>query len=282
MQRYYPMMSSRQVPVPEDRRLLPAPVPSQPQSSVITPRGPAISQSTGIVAPTRPPGPVQRLSDIQTPMPRDSLVLPPMQQQDSGYARHATVPRRSSLDRDQRPVLPPGLSTSPGAHSTGQPSAPPSYTPVRTRRDSLSPPAPQSVQPARRDSISLAPQPSAQPLAWDPISATTPTRRDSIVLPPQPPPQSIHRSSVSITPQPPVPQRRATDPLPVANLPPPATVRRASESAPRGQGILVSTRVRFDDENLICPSPVPMHERRKGFHNRRGYAFPPPSAPSAP
>jgi len=32
----------------------------------------------------------------------------------------------------------------------------------------------------------------------------------------------------------------------------------------------VSSRVRFNDENLICPSPVPMHERRKGFYNRRG------------
>ena len=33
----------------------------------------------------------------------------------------------------------------------------------------------------------------------------------------------------------------------------------------------MSTRVRFDDENLICPSPIPMDERRKGFYNRRGY-----------
>ncbi|KAH9958202.1 hypothetical protein BC827DRAFT_1220848 [Russula dissimulans] len=274
MQRYYPMMSSR---VPEDRRLLPAPVPSQPQTGVITPRGaPTISQSTGIVAPTRPQAPVQRFSDIQTPLPRDSLMLqhvPPVQQQDSAYARHGTMPRRSSLERDQRPILPPGLSTSPGAPPAGQPPTPPSYTPVRPRRDSLSPPAPPSVQPPRRDSISLAPQSSVQPVVWDPISASTPTqsvRRDSIVLPPQPPPQSIHRTSLSLVPQPPVPQRRATDPLPLAVLPPPATVRRASESAPRGQGTLVSTRVRFNDENLICPSPVPMHERRKGFHNRRG------------
>jgi hypothetical protein len=35
----------------------------------------------------------------------------------------------------------------------------------------------------------------------------------------------------------------------------------------------VSTRVRFDDENLICPSPIPMNERRKGFYNRRGYVL---------
>jgi hypothetical protein len=281
MQRYYSMMSSRPAPVPEDRRILPPSVPSQP--SIITPRAPAISQQTGIVGHTRPPAPVQRLPEAQTPMPRDSLVLhaaPSMQPQDSGYGGVAVAPRRPSLERDQRPMLPPGLSTSPGGYSniSGQPSAPPAYTGVRTRRDSLSPPAPPSVQQARRDSVALMSQPSVQPIMRDPISATTqpsiqPGRRDSVLFTPQPPPQAMHRNSLAVVPQPPALGRRAADPLPMAVPPPQVSVRRPSESPPRGQGTLVSTRVRFNDENLICPSPIPMHERRKGWHNRRGCVF---------
>ena len=274
MQRYYSMMSSRPAPVPEDRRILPPPGPSQPQPGVITPRAPAISQPTGIVGPTRPPAPMQRHQDSQTPMPRDSLAIqtaPSMQRQDSGYAGRPVVPRRPSLEREQRPILPPGLSTSPGSHSnlSGQP---PAYTPVRPRRDSVSPPAPPLAQQSRRESVSFAPQQSLQPVVWDPMSAVTQPsgRRDSVIFAPQPPP-SVHRNSLSVT-QAPTPVRRATDPLPIA-IPSPVSVRRASESAPRGQGTLVSTRVRFNDENLICPSPIPMHERRKGFHNRRGYVF---------
>ena len=283
MHRYYGMMSSRPIPVPEDRRILPPP--SQPQPSIITPRTPSISPPTGIVGPTRPPAPVQRLQDAQTPMPRDSLALqstPSMQRQDSGYGGRAVVPRRPSLEREQRPILPPGLSTSPGAHSiSGQPPPPSTYTPVRPRRDSLSPPVPPTAQ-SRRESVSLGPQPSVQPVVWDPISAavTQPAapsgRRDSVILAPQRAP-SIHRNSLAVVPQAPAPVRRATDPLPVGIPPPITPMRRASESGPRGQGTLVSTRVRFNDENLICPSPIPMHERRKGFHNRRGYVLSRPS-----
>ena len=269
-------MSSRPAPVPEDRRLLPP----QPH----TPRAPTISQ-TGIVGPTRPPAPIQRLQDPQTPMPRDSLALqtPSMQRQDPNYGGLAVIPRRPSLERDQRLLLPPGLSTSPGAHSTmsGQPSGPPAYM-GRSRRDSSSPPAPSSMQRPRRESVTLPSQPSVQPTSWDPMSSASqpsvqPGRRDSVLMVPQPPP-AVHRNSMNIAPQPPAPVRRATDPLPTAIPPPQAPVRRASESSPRGQGILVSTRVRFNDENLICPSPIPMHERRKGWHNRRGCVFliPPP------
>ncbi|KAH9025955.1 hypothetical protein EDB85DRAFT_1869204 [Lactarius pseudohatsudake] len=176
-----------------------------------------------------------------------------MQRRDSGYAGRAVIPRRPSPEREQRTILPPGLSTSPGAHSSisGQPPAPPAYTPGRPRRDSL-------TQQARRDSVSAAPQPPIQP-----------GRRDSVSAP-QPNPQSVHRNSVSAGPQPPLPVRRATDPLPAPNPSPPVSARRSSDSAPRGQGLLVSTRVRFNDENLICPSPIPMHSRRRGWHNRRG------------
>lgn len=271
-------MSSRPAPVPEDRRLLPP----QPQTSMITPRTPtiSISQQAGIVGPTRPTAPVQRLQDPQTPMPRDNLALqtvPSMQRQDSSYGGLAVIPRRSSLERDQRPVLPPGLSTSPGAYSTlsGQPSTSPPYT-GRSRRDSYSPPAPSSIQRSRRDSITLTSQPSVQPIPRDSMSSAQPSvqpgRRDSVLMVPQPPP-AVHRNSIIIAPQPPAPVRRTADPLPMAIPPPQAPVRRASESSPRGQGTLVSTRVRFNDENLICPSPIPMHERRKGWHNRRGCVF---------
>jgi len=275
------MMSSCPAPVPEDRRLLPP----QPQTNMITPRALTISQQTGIVGPTRPPAPVQRLQDPQTPMPRDSLALqtvPSMQRQDSSYGGLAVIhPRRSSLERDQRPTFPPGLSTSPGAYSSmsGQPSAPPAYA-GRSRRDSSSPPAPSSIQRSRRDSITLPSQPSVQPAPWDSMSSAQPSvqpvRRDSMLMVPQPPP-AVHRNSIIVAPQPPAPVRRTTDPLPMAVPPPQTPVRRASESSPRGQGTLVSTRVRFNDENLICPSPIPMHERRKGWHNRRGCVFPYPT-----
>jgi hypothetical protein len=87
------------------------------------------------------------------------------------------------------------------------------------------------------------------------------------------PPPSIHRNSLAVATQAPTPVRRATDPLPLGIPPPITPMRRASESGPRGQGTLVSTRVRFNDENLICPSPIPMHDRRKGWHNRRGYVL---------
>lgn len=247
MHRYYAMMSSR--PVSEDRRLLPPPVQSQPQNGATTPRT-SISPP-GIVNHSRHSAPVQRR---QEPMPRDSLVLPPpapMQHQDSGYGGRTV--RRSSLEREQRAILPPGLSTSPTSHSQGQPPAPAPYG-GRLRRDSLTQ--------ARRDSISNGSQPPIQQSG----------RRDSFSAPQPPSLQSIHRNSISA---PPLPVRRATDPLPITIPPPPVSARRSSESAPRGQGLLVSTRVRFDDENLICPSPIPRDERRQGFYNRRGYVLSP-------
>ncbi|KAI0302806.1 hypothetical protein B0F90DRAFT_1667420 [Multifurca ochricompacta] len=280
MQRYYAMMSSRPPPVSEDRRILPPPVQSQPQNSIIGPRAPVIPQTPGVVGLARQPALIQRRQDIQTPMPRDSLVLPPaapMQRQDSGYTGRTMIPRRPSLEREQRQILPPGLSTSPAAHSnmTGQPSAPPTYTPGRPRRDSLPPSAPAPVQSTRRDSVSAVPQPPVQPVRRDSVAAAPQpppqsARRDSVPSAPQLAPQAIHRNSLSSVSQPPVLVHRATDPLPAANSAPQVPVRRASDPASRGQGHLVSTRVRFNDENLICPSPIPMHSRRKGWHNRRG------------
>ena len=65
------------------------------------------------------------------------------------------------------------------------------------------------------------------------------------------------------------PCARATDPLPVGIPTPITPMHHAPESGPRGQGSLVSTGVRFNDENPICPSSIPMHERRKGWYNRR-------------
>jgi hypothetical protein len=231
MHRYYAMMSSRP-PVSEDRRILPPPVQSQPQNGATTPR---VSISPpGIVNHSRHSAPVQRRQD---PLPRDSLVLPPaapMQHQDSSYGGRPV--RHSSLEREQRVILPPGLSTSPNSHSTiqGQPPPAPSGYAGRLRRDSLTQ--------ARRDSISNGSQPPIQP-----------GRRDSFSAPQPPSLQSVRRNSVSA---PPLPVRRATDPLPIPNIPPPVSARRSSESGPRGQGLLVSTRVRFDDEHLMSvPDP---------------------------
>jgi hypothetical protein len=65
--------------------------------------------------------------------------------------------------------------------------------------------------------------------------------------------------------QPPVHLNSFSAQAPPEDLP----ARRASESAPRGPGTLVSSRVRFDDENLIHLSPT----RLKGWYNRRGYVF---------
>ena len=40
-----------------------------------------------------------------------------------------------------------------------------------------------------------------------------------------------------------------------------------------GMRIDVQHRLARNDENLIRPSPMPMHERREGWYNRRGYVF---------
>jgi hypothetical protein len=267
MQRYYAMMSSRPAPVPEDHRV--------PTYGVTAPAGrhhPAYTSADRDRWTHAASYAEVGLQDPQKPMPRDSLAIqsaPLVQRQDSGYGGHAVVPRRPFLERDQRPILPPGLSTSPGAYSnlSAQPPTLPVYTPVRHRRDSLSPPPPPSAQQSRRESVSLV------PVVWDLNSTVTqaPGRRDSVILAPQPRP-SLHRNSLAVA-QAPAPVRRAIDPLPVGISPPPVDSRRASESSPRGQNTVASKRVRINDGNLICPSPIPMHERRKGWHNRRGYVF---------
>ena len=116
---------------------------------------------------------------------------------------------------------------------SGQPPTPPAYTPVRPSRDSLSLPIPPSA----------------------PISAVT---------------QALgRRNSVSVV-EAPAPLRRATNPLPIVIPLAPTASRRSPESSPRGQ---VSTGVRLNDESLIRPSPIPMHDRREGWYNRRGYAL---------
>jgi hypothetical protein len=175
-------MSSR--PVPEDHRILPPPVPSQP--SVIAPRAPSISQPTGIVGPTRPPA--LCLQDPQTPMPRTPTY--PFYAATRFQLWRTRCGSSSPIAR-ARPVSdsPSGLidvTRSPLQHfGTATTST---HTPVRPRRDSLSPPVLPTVQQSRRESISLGPQPSVQPVVQDPMSAAVtqpsapPSRRDSVIL----------------------------------------------------------------------------------------------------
>jgi hypothetical protein len=262
MPQYYDMRTSglhqAPVPEPEDYRFSHHSVPSHPQANIRGLRAPAISQQTGIIGPTRPPASVQRPQDAQTSLPY----------------------QRSSFEREQRQVVPQGRSTSRGAHSSmsGQLSDPYVYTTrSRTRHDSLPPRVPPAiVQHDSRESESPSPvswQP-AQSDPWGPAQwPTQPVRgRDSDLMAPlQPPPRPVHISLVDVPQELPAGRmRRATVPLP-SNPPHQTRMRRASESRPRSRGTLVSTCVRFDDDNLICPSPIPMNRRRKGWYNRRGY-----------
>jgi hypothetical protein len=171
----------------------------------------------------------------------------------SSYAGRAVIPHAPSLE----PTLASQDSHLPRPRTLqGMP-----------RRDSFVssalPPVQSYVQP-------ILPDPVMVPAASQPL--VQPVRRDSTSSVPHPPPRSILRNSILGVALPPVPVLRATDPLPAVNPGPPAP-----ESAPRGQGTLVPTRVRFADENLTFPS-IPTHKRRKGWYNRRGYAsrpFPP-------
>lgn len=56
---------------------------------------------------------------------------------------------------------------------------------------------------------------------------------------------------------------------------PPQESRSAptSNASSRPRMLSISTRNVRWDQNLVCPSPVPLEERRKGWFNRRGYVF---------
>lgn len=136
---------------------------------------------------------------------------------------------------------PPGLSSSP-------PGTNGSYFPSSASS------VPMPSQRPRRDSFSVSP-----PASRSPPDAAFVSRRNSVDTRPPPPPSP--RTS---------PQDPRANPIPVSN---------SSSGRPRLMSI--STRNVRWDHNLVCPSPVPLEERRKGWFNRRGYVYFSPS-PSVP
>lgn len=128
---------------------------------------------------------------------------------------------------------PPGLSSSP-------PGTNGSYFPSSASS------VPIPAQRPRRDSFSVSP-----PSSRSPPDAAFVSRRNSVDTRPPPPPSS--RTS---------PQDPRAAPVPNSN---------SSSGRPRLMSI--STRNVRWDQNLVCPSPVPLEERRKGWFNRRGYVF---------
>ncbi|EIM81884.1 uncharacterized protein STEHIDRAFT_149645 [Stereum hirsutum FP-91666 SS1] len=95
----------------------------------------------------------------------------------------------------------------------------------------------------RRDSFSVSP-----PASRSPPDAAFVSRRNSVDTRPPPPPSP--RTS---------PQDPRANPVPVSN-----------NSSGRPRLMSISTRNVRWDHNLVCPSPVPLEERRKGWFNRRG------------
>lgn len=126
---------------------------------------------------------------------------------------------------------PPGLSSSP-------PGTNGSYFPSSASS------VPMPSQRPRRDSFSVSP-----PASRSPPDAAFVSRRNSVDTRPPPPPSP--RTS---------PQDPRTNPIPVSN-----------NSSGRPRLMSISTRNVRWDHNLVCPSPVPLEERRKGWFNRRGY-----------
>ncbi|ETW75703.1 hypothetical protein HETIRDRAFT_455408 [Heterobasidion irregulare TC 32-1] len=170
--------------------------------------------------------------------------------------------RQSKLDRpvaDGRQAFPPGLSSSP----------PPS--PVADRHPELHS-APPPVRRERRESFSVpAPRPNEPPVLSRPPDARVAGPSSS--APSRPPPQrsrtlSDQSQRPTLPPSTPAASNRMhpADPRDVVSAP--AQIPQAGAPA-RPQPILNTRCVRWN-ENLICPSPIPTHQRRKGWFNRRG------------
>ena len=171
--------------------------------------------------------------------------------------------RQPKLDRpaaDGRQAFPPGLSSSP----------PPS--PVADRHPELHS-APPPVRRERRESFSVpAPRPNEPPVSSRPPDARVAGPSSS--APSRPPPQrsrtlSDQSQRPTLPPSAPAASNRThpADPRDVVSAP----VQIPQAGAPaRPQPILNTRCVRWN-ENLICPSPIPTHQRRKGWFNRRGY-----------
>ncbi|TFY69795.1 hypothetical protein EVG20_g3010 [Dentipellis fragilis] len=260
-QRAYPMTSTRALP--ETRPNIPPP--SYPPRSAPT------------APPRRPEPPVA--SQPQQRSRRDSVDRAGSGQNQPMYnAAYNNYPIPGRAPPDGAHVFPPGLSSQP---STGI--SPPSENyhdpwdaqPRRERRDSF------SVQPPHPRRMSDATARAGQGSVPMP-SRGTESRRDELMTP-GPSRANLQRVEQDMRGPPPstpnarMYQQDVRDVREVRSAPP----------EPTFTGALVRTqskgRVRWN-ENLICPSPIPQHERRKGWFNRRGDqlwtnegAFRPPS-----
>jgi hypothetical protein len=187
----------------------------------------------------------------RTPAPPEFGGRPPLEQ-------------RSSAS-DPTAVFPPGLPVAPIPTSRGKDPSPASSVGSLERRE-------------RRDSSALRPtfpeqnRPSPPPLPLEGLSRSNSQRREQRDLsalqssqirpnPPPPPPPVKRNSQASISPplQLPLEAGERVNVMSASTFAPPPISKR--EPSMRG--------VRWD-ENLICPSPVPLHARRKGWYNRRG------------
>ncbi|KAI0336585.1 hypothetical protein GY45DRAFT_1290305 [Cubamyces sp. BRFM 1775] len=201
-----------------------------------------------------------------TPFRRDSIQRTASSRRDVlDGARDARAPPLPQY-RDEGPRAPPGLAlygavaTPPDAQYSGQAPRGPAATTL-----SSSPPAPSAANPSPTSTAARAQQQQA--------SGSPPqiTRTNSI------------RPSTS-PPQAPAFPRNGEPSMPSAaqtTAPPPPPQRRNSQqtSSPNGSptqagvpvAVTATTKrsVRWTDE-LICPSPVPLENRRRGWFNRRG------------
>ncbi|KAI0052047.1 hypothetical protein FA95DRAFT_1484348 [Auriscalpium vulgare] len=188
------------------------------------------------------PGP--RAIGFSPPRPDISGVIPITRAQSNGIippidAAVYNRPPPSRRGSEERQPFPPGLSTSPQGISPSA-AAGPAYPPIRRER---------------RESFSVPPP--ARPNGGPGPSAVG--RGDVRVEDPS-----------GVRSAPPAPASRIVQPPTMLNRRPSLGARDApSYIRPQPAPIQVSTRVRFD-ENLICPSPIPFHERRKGWFNARG------------
>ncbi|KAI0634705.1 hypothetical protein C8Q77DRAFT_1156110 [Trametes polyzona] len=207
-----------------------------------------------------------------TPFRRDSSdqqrVIPPP----SG-----TRTRRESIDRAASRGVPIQLART-DRDDPPHPRAPPGlYGAVATPPDATQHPGPAGQSPPRAATLASSPPapsaPRAQPPPPPPAQTQMPTSSSGS-------PTQLARTA-SMRPHE-APVRSQTAPAAVPAPSPPSSSspqRRNSQPAP-GQGGLTQTdgvvvvsaakrTVRWT-ENLVCPSPVPFEQRRKGWFNRRG------------
>ncbi|KAH9887330.1 hypothetical protein C8Q73DRAFT_657017 [Cubamyces lactineus] len=199
-----------------------------------------------------------------TPFRRDSIQRAASSRRDVfDGARDARAPPLPQY-RDEGPRAPPGLSvygavaTPPDAQYSGQAPRGPAATTL-----SSSPPGPSA---ANASPTSTAARAQQQHVSGSPPQLTRTTSIRPSTSPPQAP--AFPRNG-----EPSMPSAAQT----AATPPPPQRRNSQQTSSPNGSptqtGVSVTVTakrtVRWTEE-LVCPSPVPLENRRKGWFNRRG------------